>query len=110
VANARQRSPQSELVIVFVGKVAAAPRDGDGPGAHFLAVQVVDLGVVALLDLDIPAGLRHRLCAYEALWNLHPERDGRLAVTTVRYAENGLVCAGCRFPLLQGDMSQRRRR
>src|ERR1043166_7056222 len=60
---------QYELVVVSVWEFATRPVHLRHAFANFGASQTSRLGISAGADIELPAGLGHRLYANEALWN-----------------------------------------
>ncbi len=75
---------------MFVGKVAAFPANFQGTGGNLGAVIVIGFPVVALDDLQLPAGLRLGLGKDESLRQLHPHFGRRLAVAAMRHLKRGV--------------------
>ena len=81
----------NKFVVVEVLKLTAGPDDFHRPFGHRGAKVVVGLIVRALLTLQIPSGLRHRLCGDEAVGELNRERVRRLAIAAVGHTHDGFV-------------------
>src|SRR5689334_21740166 len=67
---------EHELVVVGVGKLAARPGNLGHTFGHLGAAQRVGLGIFSAHDVELPARLRHRLHADDALGNADADRGG----------------------------------
>src|SRR5690606_34275620 len=85
---------KDKLIVVFVGQRAARPDNLLDARADLLAVLCVASGVVALHQLQGPAGLRLGLHPNDPLWNLHAYGGCRRPLAAMGHAQ-GCPVAGC---------------
>src|SRR3984885_716310 len=105
-----QEGVDDELVVIVVRQPAAAPHHLLDTIRQFGAVIIVIGGIFSLDDLDIPAGLRHRLRRDHAFRNLNPDLDGSRAGAPVRHLKHRLVGrSDRRLAIFQRDMRAGRR-
>src|ERR1035437_950762 len=104
-----QEGADDEFTIVVVGQLAAAPNHLLDAFRQFGAVIVVVGGISALDNIDIPAGLRHRLHRDHAFGDLNAELDRGRTGAAVRHAEHRpVIRADRRLTTFQRDMGARR--